>query len=248
MTATLAIGAVAVLIGGIIQGCTGFGFALVVVPTLLLSMPSSVVVPTVVGINIFSSAILLAESRKKISTEILLPLLCGGLAGVAIGSYFLRSVDDRFLKLAVGVLVSGFAYALLVGWSRPLRNQKAALLPVGILSGMLQGAIAIPGPPVILFLSNQNVPKATFRATFVSYFFGLNVVTITIFAFAGFFDATVGKNVAVFVPAMVLGLFFGIRLSRVISEESFRRLTLALAIVMGCILLVTSGRDLLAGG
>lgn len=248
MTTTLAIGAVAVLIGGVIQGCTGFGFALVVVPTLLLAMPSSVVVPTVVGINIFSSAILLAESRKKISTEILVPLLCGGLAGVAIGSYFLRSVDDRFLKLAVGILVSGFAFALLVGWSRPLRNQKAALLPVGILSGLLQGAIAIPGPPVILFLSNQNVPKATFRATFVSYFFGLNVVTITIFALSGFFDATVGKNVAVFLPAMVLGLFFGIRLSRVISEESFRRLTLALAIVMGCILLVTSGRALFGGG
>ena len=137
------------------------------------------------------------------------------------------------------------ATCMYTGWRRPVKNQRAALLPVGFLSGVMNGSVSICGPPVVLFLANQETPKHIFRANIVTYFTLLNVVSLMIFARAGLLTEEVLTRSAAFAPALLIGTYIGTRLVNHISHEVFGRITLACVVVMGTVLLVRNTMALL---
>lgn len=163
-------GAMAVLLAGFVQGCTGFGFALVSVPVLVLIFPPAMVPPIVVMLSMLSNVIVLIETRKWVRLRMVIPLLIGGVIGLPVGGYILSRIEPGPFKLIVGVLVFIFAIVMLAGWRRPVSNETAGLVPVGILSGVLSTSTSMGGPPLVLFFSNQGIEKEGFRANIVAYF------------------------------------------------------------------------------
>ncbi|MBN1669986.1 MAG: sulfite exporter TauE/SafE family protein [Kiritimatiellae bacterium] len=233
----LIVGSAAIFLASLVQGCAGFGFSLVAVPALMLFAEQQRVVPICVALSMLLNGVAVYECRRHLLAAIVVPLTIGGVLGVPIGTHILTHVNAVFFKLGVGAFVVVLAGVLMAGWKKVVRNQKAALFPVGVSSGVLNGSISMSGPPAILFLANQQTPKAAFRANLMGYFFLLNVFTTAYFACRGLFSRPVLTNVAVYFPLMIVGTLLGIRLSKRIPEPLFRRIALLIVGLMGLILL-----------
>jgi len=239
------IGTLFFLLGGCIQGSLGFGLAMIVVPPLLMVLPATTVVPTLAVLSLTNTTLVLWHLRSKVQREIAVPLVVGAIIGLPGGIYLLTTLDGPLFKAGVGVLMIALSFVLLSGWSMPLQNPKWALYPIGIVGGFLGGSISISGPPVILFLTSQGVPKENFRANIATYFTFGSIFGIAGFAIAGILTREVLVYSASVVPALLVGTFVGMKLSNRIPQSLFRRLTLVCVIGMGLILTIRNVVELL---
>lgn len=236
----LLIGIVLIMFAGFTQGLTSFGFALISVPVLSGFIPLKVVVPVVVILSLFSNLAILWEAKKDVQLRKIRILILSSLAGAPFGTYILRVMEAQTLKIWIGILIICFAILLIKGASFHVRNEKWAFVPVGLTSGLLNGSISLSGPPVALFLSNQGVDKAVFRANLTAYGIILNISTVLTFWISGLLNEEVVRYTGWFLPAMFAGVYGGVRTMKRVSEKSFKRMTLYLLIVSG-------GWTLLAG-
>ena len=161
MTGTL-VGLGAFFLAGLIQGCTGFGSALVAAPCLLMYFEPTFVVPVITLMSLTNTSLVAFHARRHILPGLVGPLALGGVVGSPIGITLLVVLNPDWLKVGVAAFVVAFALVLLSGWSKPIQNPKWSLLPIGLVSGILGGTTGISGPPVILFLANQGTPKEVF--------------------------------------------------------------------------------------
>lgn len=237
---SLIIGAFILFVAGVVQGCTGFGMALVAAPVLFLVMPGKAVVPTVVICSMLNSLLVAVESRKHIDWAVVVPLLAGGLIGSPLGVHALKVLDDTHLKVGVGLFVVLVSLALLAGWRMPIGGGKRTMVPVGLLSGFCGGSTSMGGPPIVLFLANRDTPKDLFRANLVCYFSLINVVTICALTYRGLLTGPVALKAAFFFPTMLLGTALGVYLSRRMPEGPFRKAVMLLVGFTGLSLLVTN--------
>jgi len=238
------------LTGGIITFCaatvagtTGFGYGLVSVPLLMLVLPPRVVVPAVTTHIFLVSLFILLEVIRNVDLRRIWPLMATGLIGLPLGVYVLLVLSEGALKTIVGVVIVFFALVLLLGINLEIKNEKIALAPVGIASGLLASGTAMAGPPVILFFSNQGMLKQVFRANLAAYFVFLNAITIPAHAASGLFTGEVVRLALLFLPTLAVGMVLGIFLSRKVPEEYFKRLVLVVVLCSG-LLSITSGLGL----
>ncbi len=123
---------------------------------------------------------------------------------------------------------------------REISNQNLASILVGLISGVLGGSMSISGPPIVLFLNNQNVEKTTFRANLIAYFFSLYVATIPAYLFGNLITVDLLGSSVVMVPIMFLGATLGIRLSRKVDERVFKRIALLLVLTTGIMVIISA--------
>lgn len=231
--ATLVFGIVAVGAAGVISGMTGFGFALVTAPLLVLVLPARLAVPIISVLSLLSHLVVLVETVRNVHLTRIWLLVLGGVIGSPLGVYLLLLLEPASLKLFIGVVTTLFALALLVGFKRPIRNERLAALPIGLASGLLGGSTSMSGPPVVLFFSNQNVDKPAFRANLNLYFILLACVTLPAQLVAGLLTRQVATYLLWFSPALLVGTLAGMWLARRVDEQAFRRLTLLVVIATG---------------
>jgi len=163
--------------------------------------------------------------------------------GVPIGVQALTTLDGPLFKMLVGGLMVLCSLALMSGWRIHIKNERVALYLTGFVSGVMNGSTSLSGPPVILFLSNQDTPKDVFRASIVAYFALVGVVAVAVFSYRTLITREVLGYTAAFAPAMAVGAYLGMSVSHKISEARFKQVAMGCAAVMGAILLI---RNLLA--
>jgi uncharacterized membrane protein YfcA len=224
--------------GGFLGGCIGFGMAMVIVPVMLLVLPGATVVPLMVGISLINSSSILWSIRKEVQFRLVGPLVLGCALGIPLGIELLTYFDGPRLKVGVGVVLIVLATLMLLDWTHPMKNAAPGLFSVGFLSGLMTGSIGIGGPPVVLFLANQDTPRDVFRANLIAYFNTLGWITAGIFAARGAYTLDILQIVAVCIPAVLTGTYIGAKMVTRIPHELFRRLALFLAIASGIVLVV----------
>ena len=217
----------------LIQGMTGFGFGLMTVPLLSLLIAPQTAVPVVLVYTVIISGMVLKDAYKSVDFKWVLPLLIAGIVGLYPGVFLLNTLDPAVLRIYIGCAITFFAILLLTGYSRKVKNERRAFLPVGFISGILSGSISVGGPPLILFFSNQGLEKNRFRANLTVYFFLLNSITVPVYFCTGLFTADVSRCLLIFLPAVLVGAVCGILLSRKVRENLFRRIALTLVTAGG---------------
>ena len=242
-------GALVIACGAVVQGICGFGFAIVTVPPLLLLHYSpKLVVAIGVILGIVNAAYMVIKIRKHLVASIIAPLAVGAMFGIPVGMVVLANLDGPVFKALVGGFMMLFAAVLLSGWQRPVKNTRRASYPIGFASGLLNASISMAGPPVILFLANQSVPKDVFRANIVMYFLLVNLGAFVAFGYQGWLTVEVWRHAAFFVPVMLCFTTVGIGIADKVSERVFRRLALLSATIMGAVLLIKNLVDVIYPG
>ncbi|MBN2134264.1 MAG: sulfite exporter TauE/SafE family protein [Acidobacteria bacterium] len=234
------IGLLIIFTASLVQGLTAFGMSLISVPLLVIFMSPKIIVPIMILHGLLLNAYLLYSCRKDVNLKRIIPLMICGIIGIPFGAYLLKILSQESLKIFIGVVISFFAILFLLGFSVKIKREKAAFVPIGLASGLLNGSISMSGPPVILFFTNQGTAKAEFRANLVSYFLTMNIFTIPVFIFNGLFSSESVLYALYFLPGLILGMVLGNALAHKVPEKLFRKIAL-------CIVLLTGVMSLLSG-
>lgn len=233
------VGIAVIFLAGMTQGLTGFGFALVAVPVLVIFLPPKIVVPVVLIQSALINIFIFFKVKEWVDLKRIIPLMIAGVIATPLGTYLLIVLDVKLLRILIGVVIVVSAIALLRGLRIQIKNERLAFGPVGFLSGILSGATQMSGPPVALFFANQGVEKQVFRANLVAYFMVLNVATIPSAAVGGLMTEQVLSYAALFLPSMIGGAIAGMALAHRVEESLFRKLALLMVTVAGVVSSVT---------
>jgi len=226
--------------GACLQGLTGFGYSLFSLPLLVFLMPATEAVPILSLTSIFLNALVYIHARKSTSIKRILPLLAAGAVGLPLGVWALKSMEGDVIKIAVGILVFLTSILYLSGFRLKLRRERMAMVPVGLASGILNGATTFSGPPVILFLANQNVEKDSFRGSLAIYFLLLNILAAPAFIVGRLLTAPVALATAWRFPFVIVGALVGSKLSGVLGEGRFRKAALGFLALLGILSIATA--------
>ncbi|WP_234122664.1 sulfite exporter TauE/SafE family protein [Clostridium hydrogenum] len=228
------LGFISILLASVTQGMTGFGFALIAVPLLSLFIPEiRNITPIIVIYSLLTNIIIAYKARHYVNFKKIIPLIIFGIAATPIGTLMLIYVKVQPLKIVIGLIVTITAFAMLKNLKIEIKNEKIAYSIVGILSGFLNGSAGLSGPPVVLFLTNQNTDKDVFRSNLTFYGIATNIFAIILFVLEGVINISVLRFTIYYIPALIIGVFLGIKLSAKINEVLFRKLTIYLIGILG---------------
>ena len=233
------IGLAIFLFSAALQGLTGFGFSILAIPLITLFISPKTAVPILLIYSMIINIVVLYSARKAVNLKKIWILLAAGIITMPLGTHLLVIMNENLLKIFIGSMILIFGILLLIGFRKQFTNEKIAMLPVGMISGLLGGSISISGPPIILFLSNQEVDKYTFRGNLAAYFFILNLFTIPVYYLNGLLTKEVWNYSLTFLPGLMIGVVVGNLLSHKIKENHFKKITLILLIIMGLLSIVS---------
>lgn len=228
------LGFISILLASLVQGITGFGFALIAVPLLSLFIPElRNITPIIVIYSFLTNIIVLYKTKQYIDLKKILPLVIFGILATPIGTYILLYVNVNTLKIIVGAIITVTALAMLKNYKINIKNQNISYGVVGLLSGLLNGSTGLSGPPVVLLLTNQNTDKDVFRANLTFYGIATNIFAIILFVSEGIINNSVINFKVLYLPALIIGVFYGIKISSKINETLFKTITIYLILILG---------------
>jgi hypothetical protein len=109
---------------------------------------------------------------------------------------------------------------------------------VGFLSGILAGAYNTGGPPLIIYGAIKKWPREQFKSILQSVFLVNGVMVVARHAAGGLITGPVLRYYLYSVPLLLVGVFLGTRVDRLVGPEQFRKLVLVLILLLGVSLLV----------
>ena len=244
--------------GHLVKGVSGFGSALFSVPLLMFILDVKFVTPVFLLFDLASGAMLVATNYRSIHRRLLLLLLCGLLAGTALGTWVLLSFSHVLLKRILGVLVTGWAAWTLVARQRPTNQAVAGeytrvageytrerdrtmriLAPLsGFLGGALGAMFSVNGPPIIIYLSHVLEGKQAFRATLYGIFFADACYKLVLFSANGLLSGRVLGFALLMAPFLVAGTCAGAWLQKYMDQALFGKVVAAILVVTGVMLLI----------
>ena len=231
-TGQLVMVAVAVFAAGFVQVLAGFGFALLAMPLMTLSVPvdKAVVVSSLLGV--VTSGWQAVHLRADRDPELVKRLVGWAHLGMPLGLLVLLTVPDQAMKVILGVAVL-IATALLIRQINLSHVGPGLDRVCGFLSGILNTSLSTNGPPLVFDLQARHFDAARFRATLVSTFALCYPVTLTLFIVSGKVnrDGVIAALIAA--PALVLGQALAWPLRRHVHGQRFRRLVISLLFAAG---------------
>ena len=221
----------------LVASVTGFGYALVATPFLVLLYPPSAVVPVVL-ISWFPIAVFLVYgSRRQVSPGRVGRALAGAVLGIPVGVYGLASLPADTMRALIGLITILASLSLLLRPSRPLAREGKALVGAGVLSGILGGASGMSGPPIVLLGLKQRWQHEGFRADLLCYFFLLHVTTAVVFGNVGLLTGATLAMCLQALPGVAAGYGAGMWLRRRVDGTAYRRLAIVLVVAGGVLAL-----------
>lgn len=231
-TGQLLTAAVLLFAAGLIRGFSGFGFSMVAVTGLSQLRPPAEIIPMVLFLEVFASLHLMTATWREADWRSLSWLLIGMTAATPLGVLLLATVPANPMRIVVSLLVLSAALMLMSGWRLQRRPGCAATLATGALSGFLNGAASIAGPPVIVFYLSSPAALNVSRASLIAFFLGCDLVALAAGGAVGLITPQTGYRVAAFLLPVAAGVVLGQRGFHIASPDLFRRLVLVLLVIL----------------
>lgn len=220
-------------------GMVGFGTTLVTAPILAHLLPVSTLVPALALLDLVAASStglkLGAHVEKKEVKRLLPPMICGS----AFGTYILFAVPMKLLMLLLGVFV--VFYALNGLRPKPPRPPVSSHWAwwYGATGGVLSALFGAGGWVYSIYLVRRIDDPKAIRATQVAVLTASALIRVALFAVAGrYFDLDLLVLVLFLLPAMVLGLLIGNRITLRIDRHRFMQILYSVLLLTGASLVV----------
>ena len=168
--------------------------------------------------------------------------LIGGLLGVPAGVYLLLHLPTATYRDVIGGLLIVYGGYLLLRW--PIRDFRMGPLSdvcAGFLGGITGGLAGFPGASVTIWCGLKGWDKAHQRGVYQPFILSMQPITlIAIYLMrpASSIDTQLDWKAFVFVPAALLGAWFGLRIFKRLSDRQFDLVVNALLILSGIGLII----------
>lgn len=224
-----------VFAAGLVRGFSGFGFSLLAVTALSLILPPSQTVPTLLMLELAASIHLLPMIWREVDWRSIFWLVLGAIPGTPFGSYALAQVPVKPLQIALALAVAVSALFLLKGFRMTKYPSRTGILATGFLSGALNGAFGIAGPPVILFFFSGPAGATVARASLIAYFVGADFVSLASAGANGLITRQGLIQFLIWLPTMMIAVWLGARAFKGVDPAVFRRWVLFLLLGLACL-------------
>ncbi len=232
--------ALVILSAAFIKGMTGFGFALLAVPFLSLLFPMQVLVPAMSLFNLITSLVILFKLQEKIKAYYFIPMFIASLGGIPLGIYALEYVSSESLRLITGILVILFSVQMLGKVKLAKRYLQFPIVFAGFISGILNSAISVGGPPLVIAMNRKGYSKNRFRGVFAWFSTFSAFFTTAAFLMNGMIEME-SVNLALFcLPILFFGSHIGSKFSTKIEPDKFRKIVIGINIVTGSFIVIST--------
>lgn len=227
-----------VVFAAVMRAFTGFGFALAAVPvfSLFMSPTQGVVLGAMLGLVV--SLLSLRTYWGKYPTRPLFPMIVWVIIGTGLGTIMLTRITTNTFQLCIGVSVVMASLAL--AFYRPSRQKSGIALAsgTGLASGLMNGAFAIPGPPIIIYaMATQPRPEQS-RALLMTFFLFSGIAALVSYSAAGIVTARELWLCLLTFPAMFIGDKLGFYLFSRFGTKQYRNVALVVLLSLGAVITV----------
>ncbi len=224
-----------ILLASILRAFTGFGFALCAVPGFSLFLPATdsavLSVMLTLGISILTIRNYVREYPPKSMSLILLMALLGTVAGNQV----LLQIDQNLFRILVGTIVI-FA-GLFLSLYRPKTQIRSRFLEAngGLFAGLMNGAFAIPGPPIIIYAMFAEPEPNRSRAMLMQFFAAAALLGFLSFSFSGMVHRELISIFLLCMPVMITGNYIGSAFFDKHGDRSYRVVAISSSIFIGAV-------------
>lgn len=226
--------------GSLIQGLSGFGFAMFVMFFLPFIMPLKAAA-VVTGVQtLFMGAYVLTKFKKHIDYKLaIVPLICS-LVFVPIGVYILVFGDENILKKVLGFTIIIISIFLFINSKKEIKvktNINNGIIS-GSLSGIMSGMFNVGGPPLVVYYLYGAKDKMSYKATLeFSFLLRSLLIVITHFIY-GNIDLSIMKLSLSGIIGTLIGTMIGLKIFRKINNKNLNVSVNILMLVLGLLLIL----------
>lgn len=231
--------AAGLLMASIARGYSGFGFSALLVGSWSLVADPARAVALALVMEVAASVLQSRSVWRLIPWPRVAVLLLGAALGTPAGVWLLANLPPAQMKLAVAIFVLAAAAALLAGLRLARPATRTGTAAVGVVSGVANGAVAMGGLPVALFLTAEGDNPARMRAALIAYFFLLDILGLVFLSSEGLLRAATFTDAIVALPVLIAGMWYGTQRFVGASAKSFRRTTLWTLVGLGLLGIAT---------
>lgn len=215
----------ATLLGGLVRGFTGFGFAMVFMPIASMVVGPVTALGLIWAVDAVFAFPIATKSFRRADWHEVLPLLLAASLAIPVGIFLLTSLDPYVMRWLLAGLVLLALAILASGWRYHGRAGLPLSLGVGGLSGLFGGLASLSGMPLAVFwLGAQRNDARQTRDNLQTYFALSTLISGSILWYKGILTtAILGQALPLLVP-YGLGLLIGMRGFHIASEATFRRI------------------------
>jgi len=219
----IAAAAIAVF-SGVVRGFSGFGSALIYVPLMSAVYEPRVAAVTFVLIDFATGvSFVLGAWRRTMWSEVL-PLAAAAILAAQFGPLILQYADPVLLRWMISALVGVILAVLVSGWRYHGRPHFTVTIAVGLLAGLLGGAVQISGPPIIIYWLGSMHDIAVVRASLISYFGLFSAGSVLTYLVHGLITAQMLALAILVGPMHVAAMWAGGKLFNLATPETYRKL------------------------
>ena len=224
--------------GGLVKGATGMGLPLVALPVLAAAFGLTHAIGLMVVPVLFSNiwqVVRLRASRTAPGLGFMPLFLVGVAVGVVAGTWLLKTLPERLLVVALGVMLVGYVVLRLARPSMTIGPAVArrAGLPVEAAAGILNGATGISAPVGVTFIHWMKLDRDAHVFAVSAMFLIMGAVQLPAMFAAGLMEPWwLVEGLLALIPIvlfMPLGRMVALRMSR----EAFDRLVLVFLGLVG---------------
>lgn len=222
-----------------IKGLCGFANTLVFTTILSFAADNACISPVELLLGYPSNLILMWKERRFIRWKLCLPLSALVTAGSIPGILFLKNTDAGIIKVIFGVVIFLLGLEMLLRELRQkkVRQSRAVLMIVGVLSGLLCGLYGV-GALLGAYLSRITEDSASFKANICVVFLVENTLRIFLYALWGILTVEILKQAVLLLPFMLAGLGLGMLGGRVLDEARVKKCVTVMLMLSGAALIL----------
>ena len=226
-----------------IHSTLGFGQALIAMPLLVMVVEIKTATPLVALVLMTIAAVILSRNWRAVDLNAVWRLAVSSCFGVPVGLFLLKGVPEGLMKAFLGILVILFGlYNLMNRYLRPINLSRTndgsgPTYLFGFIAGVLGTAYNTSGVVVTIYATLRGWSPERFRSTLQSYFVFTGVLILASHGLAGLWTPYVLRLYASALPLVLVGVFLGSKLNRLIPQRQFDGYVNVGLLILGILLL-----------
>ena len=230
--------ALVVIFSGFLRGFIGFGSGLLMIPILSYFYSPVFAMVFNIIIEIPATIYLTFVGIKKSNLKEITPMMFTMMLTIPFGTIFLVSVDEQIIKTLMSLLLIFFVILIATGWRIKSTITKYVLVLGGAISGLMQGATGMGGPPYVTVLLSKNDSDDVARANILVITSGLVISAIISLYYFGLFTKDILLTGAISAPIYVFATYIGTKFFNYSGNKYFRNSSLIALGVVGLATLI----------
>jgi uncharacterized membrane protein YfcA len=224
------------ILSGLVRGFSGFGSPFIYIPLMSAIYGPREAVGSFVLIDVATGIVFALGVMRHCNWREVLPMAGSAAVAAPFGAMVLLFASPLTLRWLI-VAVAGFALFALVSGLRYRGTPKLPVtLGVGVVAGLLGGAVQISGPPVVMYWLAGSSDARTVRANFTVFFLLIACVYLVIYLVNGLLTPNMIAMAAMLGVLHIASIGTGSKLFNLAEPQVYRRVAL---IVMALSVLVS---------